>query len=285
MKCRLEEKSYIFNILSALGKGYETGNFNNFFPFLAKFCFIRSQTKPILHIKPDAVKNYFIEKGKEISQSETPYEYHIIELIEKYNQPKDNSEKNNVSYSLEYTPKKLGLYINEIYNEANFFIIDIQLDANYMVEKIKICNPRLFDYNDFSEFVEFLPAYNYKENKAALIRINSLYYNELYLFFKCIGKKFDEYDDLHVPMNDWCAILSYWKKFIEANSFDNAFETLADVDYTNNTVSKPDIAKFIGRIGKEIWDKKQESRTLLNELIEWTELYKSSYNYIDTYGW
>ena len=36
---------------------------------------------------------------------------------------------------------------------------------------------------------------------------------------------------------------------------------------------------------KEIWDKKQESRTLLNELIEWTELYKSSYNYIDTYGW
>lgn len=68
-------------------------------------------------------------------------------------------------------------------------------------------------------------------------------------------------------------------------NFDEAFETIAGVDYDSNTIQNQGTAKHLGRSGKRMWEDRENSKSLLEGLIEWTELYKDKYSYINTCGW
>ena len=192
-----------------------------------------------------------------------------------------------------YTPGKLCLEMRQtIDDKENVVIVDVTLNESGLVKRIDLCMSELFKYRDFYTFVDFYPVTddwneendNY-DNREHLIRVSEPYYGFLYLFMDCAGEGFDEYGDLHIPMKTWLDTLDYWKSFVTADNFDEAFEKIAGVDYDSNTIQNQGAAKHLGRSGKRMWEDRENSRNLLEGLIEWTELYKNKYSYINTCGW
>ena len=300
MKCRMEENSRLFDVLSALEKGYTTGNFGELFPYLAKDVVLQSQWVLTPNTGYDDVVDYFIGKGETLAKHDCFPDCSIVELVGNCNPIKNvavisshDEEARASSVGLMYTPGKLAMLMEQtINNETNGVLVDVRIDEDGMVKQIDLCMPELFKYRDFYTYVCFFPSSTdwregeeYHPDQDHLVRVSEYYYDELYLFLGCAGDSFDEYEDLHIPMERWCNALDYWKEFIYADSFDAAFEIIAGVDYENETILNPDAAKRLGRISKKRWENRYDGKSMLEMLTEWTDLYKDSYAFVDTYGW
>ena len=299
MNCKMEENSRLYDVLSVLEDGYTTGNFEGLFPFLAQDCVMESQWVLTPNTGYEAVTAYFTGKGNTLAKSGNFPSCSIVELLGNCNPVKNASVSLNggkpevASLGLMYTPGKLCLEMRQtIDDKENVVIVDATLNEYGLVKRIDLCMPELFKYRDFYTFVDFYPVTddwneendNY-DNREHLIRVSEPYYGFLYLFMDCAGEGFDEYGDLHVPMKTWLDTLDYWKSFVTADNFDEAFEKIAGVDYDSNTIQNQGAAKHLGRSGKHMWEDRENSRNLLEGLIEWTELYKDKYSYINTWGW
>ncbi len=153
-------------------------------------------------------------------------------------------------------------------------------------------NTALYFNEEESPVVFFYPSMesvddqeDYEGEPEHIIRITWLLFTELYLFLDCAGGNFDEYDDLSIPMEQWCDALDYWEVFITAQDFDEAFEKLAGVEYDRGKVQNKEVANFLGRCGKSLWENREVSQPVWTVLSKWTALYKDSYMYINTFGW
>ena len=299
MNCRMEENSRLFDVLCALEKGYRTGDFGELFPFLAQDCVMESQWVLTPNIGYDAVVSYFTGKGKTLAKNDCFPDCSIVELVGNCN-PMENAtvivngkETGMSSAGLMYTPGKLCMLMEQTINdETNGVIVDVMLDEAGMIKRIDLCMPEMFKYRYFYTYVCFFPTTadweegeEYHPDQEHLVRVSEDYYGELYLFLGCAGYRFDEYEDLRIPMDHWCKALDYWKEFISAASFDEAFEKIAGVDYDNGTIQNPEAGIRLGRIGKDSWDNRYTNRTLFDGLIEWTNLCRDTYAFINTYGW
>lgn len=225
MKCRLEENSRIFDVLCALKNGYESGDFTELFPFLAPDCVMESQWVLKPNTGYDAVVDYFTRKGETLAKHNAFPDCGIVELIGNCNPIRkasvsvNGSGKKVASVGLMYTPGKLCLLMEQTLNgETNGVMVDVQVGADGMVQRIDLCMPEIFKYRDFRPFVELLPAQDDDENEDAIIRVSEHYYRELDLFLACAGAAFYEYDGLEIPIEHWCKALYYWKAFFEANA-------------------------------------------------------------------
>ena len=299
MNCKMEANSRLYDVLSVLEDGYTTGNFERLFPLLAQDCVMESQWVPTPNTGYKAVKAYFTGKGNSLAKSGNFPGCSIVELLGNCNPIKNalvslNGGKTEVaSLGRIYTPGKLCLEMRQtIDDKENVVIVDVTLNESGLVKRIDLCMPELFKYRDFYTFVDFYPVTNEwneenddYDNREHLIRISEPYYEYLYLFMDCAGVEFDEYGDIHIPMKTWLDTLAYWKSFVSADNFDEAFETIAGVDNDSNTIQNQGAAKHLGRSGKRMWEDRENSKSLLEGLIEWTELYKDKYSYINTCGW
>ena len=298
MNCKLEENSRLFDILKAIKKGYETGIFDALFPFLAQDCVMESQWVLTPNTGYDAVVDYLSGKGETLAKNQSFPVCRIVELIERIPTKKNvrinhNGDKQKTgSIRLNYTPGKLCLLMEQKLNEKiNEVIVDITIENDGMVKRIDLCMPEFFSCREFNAYVSLLPtAEEWKKedfdlNKAeGLIKVGYQYYDELELFLNKVGAMFFEYDDYCLPMKQWCAALEEWRSFISTNNYDEAFEKAAGVNYISGTVRDPDTAKELGIKGKRIWDDRINSRRMVLDLIEWTDLYKDRFSFIDTLG-
>ena len=299
MNCKMEENSRLYDVLSVLEDGYTTGNFEGLFPFLAQDCVMESQWVLTPNTGYEAVTAYFTGKGNTLAKSGNFPSCSIVELLGNCNPVKnasvslDDGKPEATSLGLMYTPGKLCLEMRQtIDDKENAVIVDVTLNESGLVKRIDLCMPELFNYRGFYTFVEFYPVTDDcneengdYDNREHLIRVSAPYYRFLYLFMDCAGKAFDEYGDLHIPMKTWLDTLDYWKSFATADNFDEAFEKIAGVDYDSNTIQNQGAAKYLGESGTRMWEDRENSRNLLEGLIEWTELYKDKYSYINTCGW
>ena len=299
MKCRMEENSRLFDVLCALRKGYRTGDFGELFPLLAQDCVMESQWVLAPNTGYDAVVSYLTGKGETLAKKDCFPDCSIVELIGNCN-PVENAavivngeEARRSSVGLMYTPGKLCMLMEQTINgETNGVIVDVRLNEAGKVKRIDLCMPELFRYREFYTYVCFFPTAadweegeEYHPNQEHLVRVSEDYYEELYLFLACAGDRFDEYDDLRIPMDHWRKALGYWKEFTAAASFDEAFEKITGVDYEKGTIQNPEAGRQLGRISKDTWDNRYINRTMLNDLTEWTDLYKNSHAFVNTYGW
>lgn len=299
MTCKMEENSRLYNVLSALEYGYSIGEFEGVFPYLDRDCVMESQWVMTPNTGYDAVTDYFIGKGNALTKSGNFPECSIVELLGNCNPIRNasvnlNGQKSDIaSVGLMYTPGKLCLEMRQTINEEEHIVImDVSLNELGMVKRIDLCMPELFKYRDFYTFVAFYPATNDwvrenddDENREHIIRVSEPYYDYLYLFMACAGEEFDEYEDLHISMDKWLVTLKLWKAFVSSSSFDEAFEMITGIDYETNSVKNPRAAKQLGRSGKSMWEDRANSNCVLEGLIEWTNLYKDTYFYINTIGW
>ena len=145
--------------------------------------------------------------------------------------------------------------------------------------------PELFRYRDFCTFVSLYPCADEETMlHSAGIRVSEAYYSELYLFFGMVGEAFDEYGDLHIPMERWVESLRCWKRFYSFKTFDEAFEDACGIDYTNYTVKDVDARHRLVYNGDIIWRNRNNNANMLDGLLEWTEKYMNNWSYIHIYG-
>lgn len=145
-----EENEVLYPCLLALGKGYETGCFDDFYPYLADECEKTSQwTYETVYGKENVIE-YFRKKVELSQQSGGRAKTRVVELVNHMNPVpmKDNHPKS--SLALLYSEGKLCLYLMQfIHDETIRVIVDVDLDDNNKVQSICLCMPELFQFRTY----------------------------------------------------------------------------------------------------------------------------------------
>lgn len=132
MKCRLEENGRLLQILRSLEKGYESGDFSGFFPYLSQNCVLESQWVLTPNTGYDAIVDYYTGKGRTLADSGVFPDCEIVELIGDLNMVKNASVSVNgepaqtIDVGILYTPGKLCLMVEQTLNGSkNGVIVDL----------------------------------------------------------------------------------------------------------------------------------------------------------------
>ena len=291
MKTKLELATLTYKYLDLISDGYEKGDFAPLFSCLAADCVLESQWVLTPNEGYDAVVSYLTKKGETLKESGSFPTCYIQELIGNINTIKDVDinvcgEKKHGSAGLYYPSGELCLLMEQtIDDKTNGVILRIKLNENEKISRIDLCMPELFQYRYFYTFVSLYPCADEETMlDTAKIRISEPYYSELYLFFGMVGEDFDEYDDMHIPMEKWIEFLERWKRFYSFKTFDEAYEDACGIDYTDFTVKDADAKRRLGYNGADIWSNRNNNANMLEGLIEWTDKYKDTWSHIHVYG-
>ena len=290
MKTKLELATLIYKYLEIISDGYEKGDFEPLFPYLAEDCVFESQWVLAPNTGYEAVVSYLTAKGETLKTSGSFPSCYIQELVGNINTIKDvninvNGEKQHGSVGLHYPSGELCLLMRQtIDDKTNDVILRIKLNDDEKIARIDLCMPELFKYRDFYTFVSLYPCIGDEDNDDGRIRVSEPYYSEFYLFLGMVGEEFDEYGDLHLPMTKWLDFLNCWKRFYSFKTFDEAFEDACGIDYIDFTVKDEEAKRRLSRAGDDIWNNRNNNAAMLKGLFEWTNKYKDICDYINCYG-
>lgn len=121
----------ICNILTILGNGYCTGNFNEIFEYLDDNCVWESQWVIEAKSGIDAVKEYYITKGKLLKEHNSKCSFKIVET---------NTLRNS-----------LGLVVvQEVDGKKNEVYLEVKISEKYKILRIDVCNPAFFNYREYN---------------------------------------------------------------------------------------------------------------------------------------
>lgn len=292
MRCRLEKNNLLFKILCVVEKSYASGDFEELFHYLAEDCIFESQWVLEPNVGYDATVKYLRGKGETLKRTQDFPHGDIVELVGNMNPIKKakvsvNGEvPTNASVGLFYEPGKLCLLLEqELETEIVSLLIDVQLNDEDKIARIDLCMPELFKYRDFYTYINLCPAKGDDENEEAMVRVSESYYSELYFFLDQVGIQFDEYDDLTFPIEQWLKALELWRQYAKADNFDQVLEEIAGIDYVNNTVQHPELAKRLCDRRKTMWVERKNNKSMVDGLIEWTQKYRDTNDCIKSYGW
>lgn len=290
MKTKLEKDAIMYTYLEAFEKGYSSGDFLDAFPHLADNCVMESQWVLTPNEGYHAVVDYFAGKGETLKRTGLFPSCSIVELVGGMNLIKDvdlhaNGEEAHGSFGLPYNSGELCLLMKQtIDDETIGVMLCMKLADDYKIARVDLYDPGLFQYRDFYTFVRFYPANGENEIAEGKIRVSEPYYPECYLFLGMAEVKFDEYDDMNIPMEKWIAFLEKWKRFYSFKTFDEAFEDACGIDYNNFTAENPAALRLLSNVGDDIWANRQKNPTMLYALIEWTEKYSKICDTVNGYG-
>ena len=290
MKTKLELATLIYKYLEIISDGYEKGDFEPLFSYLAEDCVLESQWVLTPNTGYEAVVSYLTAKGETLKKSGAFPSCYIQELVGNINTVKDvninvNGEQKHGNVGLHYPSGELCLLMEQsIDDKTNSVILRIKLNNDEKISRIDLCMPELFKYRDFYTFVSLYPCIGDEDKDDGRIRVSEPYYSEFYLFLGMVNVEFDEYDDLHIPMKKWVDFLECWKRFYSFQTFDDAFEDACGIDYNNFTARDEDAKYRLGCNGRNIWNNRKNNSSMLNGLIEWTNKYKDICDYVNCYG-
>ena len=290
MKTKLELATLIYKYLEIISDGYEKGDFEPLFPYLAEDCVFESQWVLTPNTGYEAVVSYLTAKGETLKESGSFPSCYIQELVGNINTIKDialnvNGEKQHGSVGLHYPSGELCLLMRQdIDDKTNDVILRIRLNDNEKISRIDLCMPELFKYRDFYTFVSLYPCIGDEDKDDGRIRVSEPYYSEFYLFLGMVGEEFDEYGDLHIPMEKWVGFLNCWKRFYSFKTFDEAFEDACGINYTDFSAKDEEARRRLSRTGDDIWNSRNNNASMLKGLLEWTDKYKDICDYINCYG-
>jgi len=287
---RLERNTQLHNVLRAMERAYEKGDFTEFVPLLDEECVYESMWVIEPLYGRQAVADHLLGKGNSISKSGAYPECWIEEFVGNIKPLPDTDIHENVKekYGIIAPLYEAGKYClmmeQELDGKTNKAVVVLQLTEEGKVCRISICLPNFFNTRGCYPYITVLPGQGEDNNRDARIIVGDSYFSELYLFFDLAGEGFDEYDDLEIPMEKWEYILSCWKDFVNAPNYDAFVEKVAGIDYENWFVGDKEVLSRLGYSGFYLWKERKENARMLNDLLEWTEKYRDSYECVRTYG-
>ncbi len=287
----MEQATLVYDYLLMLKNGYTSGDFAPVFPCLAQDCVMESQWVMEPNVGYDAVTDYLIGKAKTLKRTEKFPCGSIWELVGNTNPVRNaeihtDGEKTEGMVSLYYPSGEWCLLLEQtIEDKTNKVVLRIQLNEEDQIARIDLCMPELFQSRYLRDYLLLYPAMeDGRELEEGRVMVNDHYYGEVDLFLGKVDIGFATYINLTIPMEDWIAFLDHWKRFYDARSFDEAFETACGIDYTRFTVEDEDARQILVNVGDQIWANRNHNRNMLEGLIEWTEKYKDEWTHINLYG-
>lgn len=282
MRCRLERDRLEYEALSAIRNGYWNGDFSNLFKNLATDCIIEMNGLFACERGYENVVSRFSKLGDTIKKSEGEIDAKTVEITD-INGSLDSDDR---SERAEYTGRfglLAGPHLGAVVDGSMLFV---ETNDEGKVSRIISREPSLYKYRDYDECIRLAPGYDsgseycadYKQSDVVLV--GEAYCGEIGMFLACADEEFDEYDDICVMLDVWDDALRYWLDFVDADSFDDAFEKVLGADYETVSVKKAKALKFFNMSGKHIWDNRRLSRYLAERLMEWTDCHRSSNEYI-----
>lgn len=278
MKTKLELAKLSYEYLGVISNGYETSDFTQVFPLLAEDCILESQlgeeNKTVSGY--EAVVLYFSEVRSGILDSASFPSCTTNEFVEW-------PEEDGLG---KYYPECDFCLIIEQENgdEMDETVLRIQLNEDEKISHIIIGVPESFQVRCFYTVARLVPGSDDSEIDEAEIFVSDDYGNELYLFLGMADIAFDEYDDIQIPMDKWQEALSYWERFYSFETFDEAFEDACGIDYKTFTIEDEETRDYLSYNGEEMWSNRYNSKNMLSALVEWTEKYKHTCDFINNYG-
>ena len=145
-----EQNEVLYPCLLALGKGYETGCFDDFYPYLADECEKTSQwTYETVYGKENVIE-YFREKVELSRKSGGRAQTRVVELVNHMNPVPMGDDHPGASLALFYSEGKLCLYLTQfIHDEIVRVIVDVDMDEDNKVQAICLCMPELFRFRTY----------------------------------------------------------------------------------------------------------------------------------------
>ena len=297
MNSKMEENRCLYEWLTLIAKGYCTGDFSDVFPVLAPDCVFESQWVLRPNVGYDEVTSYLTGKGKTLIKTGSFPKCAMVELVGNVNPIRNTSvivnggTPQSGSVGLMYTPCKPALYLEQTINgKTNNMLIDVTIDKTGMVKRIDLCMCELFRFRGFIKHMKLFPINTIgqkDDGQEHLVRVNQPYFDELYMFMPIPGLGEEEYNyyglsfgELNIDMDIWCDALDKWRAFLDTNNIDEAYQMIADVDHDTRTIRNPEAAEYFERVGRKIWENRTNSKQMLKDLTEWTELYKNAYKYM-----
>lgn len=145
-----EQNKDLYPCLLALGKGYETGFFDDFFPYLSEECEKTSQWNYETVCGKEAVISYFKQKGEFSQKNAGKVKTRVVELVNHMNPVSKGGDHAGSSFALLYSEGKLCLYLTQYTDhEIVRVIVDLDMDENNKVESICLCMPELFQFRTY----------------------------------------------------------------------------------------------------------------------------------------
>ena len=145
-----EQNEVLYPCLLALGKGYETGCFDDFYPYLADGCEKTSQWSYETVYGKENVIEYFRKKVELSKKSGGRAKTRVVELVNHMNPVPMGDDNPRSSLALLYSEGKLCLYLMQfIHDETVRVIVDVDLDENDKVQSICLCMPELFQFRTY----------------------------------------------------------------------------------------------------------------------------------------
>ncbi|MDO4494103.1 MAG: hypothetical protein Q4C53_09490 [Clostridia bacterium] len=146
------EKVYVTDVLCAIAKGYETGDFGSLFPYLAKDCVFESQWVRQPNNGCDEVVAYLEGKGRTLRRNRCFAKAFIVKLRGNGNPVAagvsvNGAPEERAKVSLWYPDGEHCLLLRqELPEETVELIVRVQLQ-NDKVARIDLCMPELFRYD------------------------------------------------------------------------------------------------------------------------------------------
>ncbi len=285
MRCRLEEDTRRYNILLALAKGFEKGDFSELFPFLRDDCRLVSMWVALPLEGYEAVTRYLTGKARTLEESKCFAKCSVVELSGRADPagstaagtPDADTCSGRVSMLCEEWRYALRAE-QTVSRRTVTVLLDLTLDEQGMVKQIDFCDPELFSYTSSADSFTVCARRHNQNNEDSTVRISEEYLSDLILFLQMAGIDLGRYTATLIPMEKWLVALACWKDFCEAESFDTALKKLAGVDYSTWHITRPDVLRSL--VGSDSYA--AENRLLhagfQKALREWTDLYRNDHD-------
>lgn len=287
MRTYLEKQRIKHDALTKLGEGYFFIDFSPFLSYLSSECVLISDALPAPLEGYEAVANYLYSISGSIENRKTVKDT-VVALKDEPRLMKNAATAPDGGFAeLIRSTYRIGDIRLSISFERGDLgrccgMVDIILDDDERVTKIIVDHSHTYTYIDSHSNFDFFPQNDYPEVRMDTIKefdnriyFNSEYIEELDVFLQSAKEYVMEYIEGFVTMPGWRKALGLWLDFVSSETYDDAFERLAGIDYEKGTIKNSDIAKQVSTIGKKIWDDRKYTKVFVESLIEWTERYKN----------
>lgn len=137
---------------------------------------------------------------------------------------------------------------------------------------------------DISPYITFAPKVDGVDTKQEALHISATEWDIMHWAVQYVFPEYDDCEaDFPISIADWEKILSAWKLICEADSFDDVFEFLCGIDYSQRTVANEGLLYALNHTGY-LWNNKDSAWEIFDDFRTWFDRVKKSCTHIDIYG-
>lgn len=155
MKSKTEENKLLYKVLKEVGRGYETGDFSGFYPYLREDCVLTSHWVLTDLTGYDNIVYYFDGKGETLRRHDCLAHTTVVELVgNTHLLPSNEIGINGATpqsgrVEIYYKSGKYCLLMEQTINgEVIRILVDVKLDDEGMVKQINLCEPAMFQFRE-----------------------------------------------------------------------------------------------------------------------------------------